>query len=85
MSVLSLRAGTEPQTKGVDVCQATVGKVTGVDKGRITVEYNGGVRELDSKLVKVVEGDYVLFSADIAIEKVEKDDAEEIMRGCGCA
>jgi hydrogenase maturation factor len=67
------------------MCQATIGKVTGVGKGSITIEYNGKKMELDSTLVKVVKGDYVLFSSGIAIEKVEKDDAKEAMGGCGCA
>jgi hydrogenase maturation factor len=66
------------------MCQATVGKVMGVGKGSIAVDYNGKKIELDSKLVKVEKGDYVLFSGKIAIEKVEKDDAEEMMGGCGC-
>ena len=66
------------------MCQATVGKVVSAGKGRITVDYNGKKMELDSKLVKVGKGDYVLFSAGIAIEKVGKDEAEEMMGGCGC-
>ena len=66
------------------MCQTTVGKVMSVGKGKITVDYNGKMIGLDSKLVKVEKGDYVLFSAGIAIEKVEKDEAIEIMGGCGC-
>ena len=66
------------------MCQATVGKVLVVGKGTITIDYNGTKKELDAKLVKVEKGDYVLFSAGIAIEKVEKDEAIEIMGGCGC-
>lgn len=67
------------------MCQATVGKVIGIGKGRITVECNGKTRELDAKLVQVKKGDYVLFSADIAIERVEKDEADEIMGRVECA
>ena len=63
------------------MCQATIGKVVSIGKGRITIEYNGKKRELDSKLVKVVKGDYVLFSSDIAIEKV---DADDMKGGVGC-
>ncbi len=66
------------------MCQATVGRVVNVGKGTITIDYNGTKKELDAKLVKVEKGDYVLFSAGIAIEKVEKDEAIEIMGGCGC-
>ncbi len=66
------------------MCQATVGRVTSVGKGSITIEYNGEKKTLDAKLVKVEKGDYVLFSAGIAIEKMDKDEAEEMMGGCGC-
>ena len=66
------------------MCQATVGRVVNVGNGTITIDYNGTKKELDAKLVKVEKGDYVLFSAGIAIEKVEKDEAIEIMGGCGC-
>jgi hydrogenase maturation factor len=61
------------------MCQAPVGRVIGVDGNRLTVEYNGGKRELRSKLSGVTTGDYIIFSVDIAIEKVEKEEAEAIM------
>jgi len=61
------------------MCQAPVGKVVKVDKKSIVVEYNGKKRELNSKLVNVKEGDYVLFSLNIAIEKVDKEEATMIL------
>jgi len=61
------------------MCQASVGKVIRVNKDTITVEYNGKTRELKSKLVSAREGDYVLFSLDIAIEKVDEEEATTIL------
>ena len=58
------------------MCQAPVGKVTKVGKGVITVDCKGKVRELRSKLADVKAGDYVMFSLDIAIDKVDKEEAE---------
>ncbi len=61
------------------MCQAPVGKVVAVDKDRLVVEYRGKRRELRSKLANVSGGDYVLFSVDIAIEKIDPEEAQEIL------
>ena len=61
------------------MCQAPVGKVVAIDGSMLTVEYKGRRRELRSKLGGVAKGDYVLFSVDIAIEKVDKEEAEAIL------
>jgi hydrogenase maturation factor len=66
---------------GIDnVCQALVGKVVKAGGEKITVECNGKTRELRSNLVNVKEGDNVLFSLDIAIEKIDEEEAK-IIRG----
>jgi hydrogenase maturation factor len=61
------------------MCQAPVGRVIETNKDRIVVEYKGKRRELRSKLVDVSKGDYVLFSVDIAIEKIDPIEAQEIL------
>lgn len=61
------------------MCQAPVGKVVSLDKEGITVEYKGKTRKLRSKLLDVKKGDYVLFSLDIAIDKVDAEEAEAIL------
>jgi len=64
------------------MCQAPVGRVININEGSITIEYNGRTRELRSKLLKEVKnGDYVLFSLDIAIDKVDREEAEIILKG----
>jgi hydrogenase maturation factor len=63
----------------IHMCQAPIGKVIDTKKGAITVEYKGRSRELRSKLPDVKKGDYVLFSLDIAIDKVDKEEAEMIL------
>ena len=52
-----------------------------MNKGRITIEYNGKRRVLLSKFLDVKKGEYVLFSLDIAIDKVDKEEAEMILTG----
>lgn len=61
------------------MCQAPVGKVVKVNSGNIIVKYKGKHRELDSKLVRVKEGDYVTFSLNIAIEKIDSEEAKMIL------
>ena len=63
------------------MCQAPVGKVIKVGKGTVTVSYKKGTKELDSKLVELKKGDYVMFSLDIAIEKIDEEEAK-MMLGC---
>jgi hydrogenase maturation factor len=62
------------------MCQAFVGRVVKVNGDKITIDYKGNAMELNSKLVKVKEGDSVLFSADIAMEKIDEEEAE-LIRG----
>jgi hydrogenase maturation factor len=61
------------------MCQAPVGKVVGFDKDGIIVEYKGNTRKLRSRLPEVKEGDYVLFSLDIAVDKVDAEEATAIL------
>lgn len=61
------------------MCQAPVGKIVKIDKNKITVECKGELKDLDSKLVDVKEGDYVLFSTNIAIEKLDKEEAKTMV------
>jgi hydrogenase maturation factor len=60
------------------MCQAPVGKVVSAEGGKLIVEYNGKRRELRSRLPDVKAGDYVQFSLDIAVDKVDKEEAEII-------
>jgi hydrogenase maturation factor len=61
------------------MCQAAVGKVLSVDGDRLTVSYNGKTRVLRSKLAGVAAGEYVQFSLDIAIDRIDKEEAEAIL------
>lgn len=63
------------------MCQAPIGKVTGVSEGKLIVECKGKKLELKSKLAGVKNGDYVLFSSGIAMDKVDKEEAEMILGG----
>lgn len=61
------------------MCQAPIGKVIKVSEGKLVVEYKTKTLELQSKLVNVKEGDYILFSSNIAIDTVDKEEAEVIL------
>jgi hydrogenase maturation factor len=61
------------------MCQAAVGKVVDAHDDKIVVVHNGKKRELNSKLVKVKKGDYVTFSLNIAIEKIDEEEAKMIL------
>ena len=61
------------------MCQAPVGRVIKVGNGTLTVDHKGKTRTLRSKLRGVRKGDYVLFSVDIAIDRVDAEEAEAIM------
>jgi hydrogenase maturation factor len=58
------------------MCQAPIGRVVSSTRDRIVVDYKGETRELRSKLLDVKPGDYVIFSLDIAIDKMDKEEAE---------
>lgn len=61
------------------MCQAPVGKVIAVGNGTITVEYNGKHRELRSKIPEIKIGEYVQFSLDIAIDRIDEEEALMIL------
>lgn len=61
------------------MCQAPVGKVISVDGTHVTVECKGKTKILNSKLLKLRVGDYVQFSLDIAIDKIDEEDAKMIL------
>jgi hydrogenase maturation factor len=56
------------------MCQASIGKVISAESGKLTVECKGKTLELRSKLPGVEAGDYVMFSLDIAIDKIDKEE-----------
>ena len=57
-----------------NMCQAPVGKVLSVDGGKLKVKYKGKTLSLDSRIPDVHVGDYVMFSLNIAVDKVDKED-----------
>lgn len=63
------------------MCQAPIGKVVSAGKGKLTAVCKGKSFELRSNLPDVRVGDYVLFSTGLAIDKVDKEEAEMILGG----
>ncbi|VVB77378.1 HupF/HypC family protein [uncultured archaeon] len=65
------------------MCQASIAKILKVGKDKLIVEQGGKRLELKSRLQDVAKGDYVLFSSGIAVDKIDKEEAEMI-GGSGC-
>ncbi len=63
------------------MCLAVLGKVISVSKDRAKADFSGITREVSITFTPHVKiGDYVMVHAGFAIQKVEKDDAEETLR-----
>ncbi len=60
------------------MCHAFVGRVVKVNGDKVLIDYKGKRMELASKLVKVKVGDNVTFSAGIALEKIDEEEAKMI-------
>ena len=62
------------------MCLTIPAKVISLEKGKAIVDFNGEKEEVDTQLVKVKVGDYVMVSNGFVIKKVNKKEAEEILK-----
>jgi len=62
------------------MCITTIGKILRVDKKVAVVQLKKSKREVRIDLVDAKKGDYIYLSGNLAIEKVEKDEAEQILK-----
>ena len=62
------------------MCLTIPAKVISLEKGKAIVDFNGEKEEVDTQLVKVKVGDYVMVSNGFVIKKVDKQDAKEIFK-----
>lgn len=63
-----------------DMCVATPGRVVEVKGNKAKVDFSGNLLTVDVSLVDAAPGDYVLAHAGIAIEKLDREKAEELFR-----
>jgi hydrogenase assembly chaperone HypC/HupF len=61
------------------MCQAILGKIIQLKGKEAIVEIKGTKRKINTELVDVKKGDYVLCSLNIAIEKVEPEEAKQMI------
>ena len=66
------------------MCLTIVGKVTMAKGKKGTVEVEGIKREMDLSMVKVKKGDYVSCALNIAVEKIDSEEAGEILKARAC-
>lgn len=62
------------------MCLTIPAKVISLEKNKATVDFVGKKQKVDTRLVKVKVGDYVMVSNGFAIKKVNKKEAEEILK-----
>ncbi len=68
-------------TRRDDMCLAVPGRVVSIAGNVAEVDINGIVTRADVTLVEdVVVGDYVLVHAGFAIQKYDREDAEETLK-----
>jgi hydrogenase expression/formation protein HypC len=62
------------------MCLATPAKVIKLNKNIATVYQDGQIREIDITLLSDVKlGEYVLAHANLGLNKLEEDEAQEIL------
>lgn len=61
------------------MCQFIVGKVIDVNKNKAKVNIKGKNKILDTQLVDVSKGDYVICAADYILEKIDEEEARMIL------
>jgi hydrogenase expression/formation protein HypC len=62
------------------MCVATPGKVLSVDGDTARVDFSGNIIPVNISLVDAAPGDYVLTHAGMAIEKLDPENALELIR-----
>ncbi len=62
------------------MCLTIPAKVISSEKNKATINFDGKKEKIDTQLVKVKVGDYVIISNGFAIKKVDKKEAEEILK-----
>ena len=62
------------------MCLTIPAKVISLEKNKVIVDFVGKKQKVDTRLVKVRVGDYVMVSNGFAIKKVNKKEAEEILK-----
>lgn len=61
------------------MCQFIVGKVININENKAKVNIKGKNRILDTQLVDVNKGDYVICAADYILEKIDEEEAKMIL------
>lgn len=62
------------------MCITIPAKVISLEKNKAIVDFNGKKQDVDTQLTKVKVGDYVMASNGFVIKKINKKEAEEILK-----
>lgn len=62
------------------MCFTIPAKIVSVGKEKATVDFVGKKQRVDTQLVKVKVGDYVMVSNGFVIKKMKNKEAEEILK-----
>lgn len=61
------------------MCLTIPAKIISIEKSKAIADFAGKKEKVDTQLVKVRVGDYVMVSNGFVIKKVNKKEAEEIL------
>jgi len=62
------------------VCLGIPARIVNVKGDRAVVDFGGVTREVDTSLIEVSPGDYVIVHAGIVISKLDREEAEETLK-----
>ena len=62
------------------MCLTIPAKIISIEKGKAVVDFVGKKQKVNTRLVKVKIGDYAMVSNGYVIKKVNKKEAQEILK-----
>ena len=62
------------------MCLTIPGKIISIEGKKALITQSGNMKHVDISLIDAKVGDYVLISADMAIQKLSKEEAEESLK-----
>ncbi|GAI80048.1 unnamed protein product [marine sediment metagenome] len=62
------------------MCLTIPGKIVSIERNKALISQAGNTKHVDISLIDAKIGEYVLVQADMAVQKISKQEAEESIR-----
>ena len=62
------------------MCLTIPGKIVSIEGNKALISQAGNMKQVNVSLINAKVGEYVLVSADMAIQKLSKEEAEESLK-----